>query len=469
MASRTGKPDRLKIGIVGAGLGGMMAAIAIAETGADVTILEAAAELGEIGAGIQMTPNVARLLRRYGVDKEIGENLVRFKEIHLRNADGTRAGYVLVSRMEEAAGEVWWLVHRHHLHQGLVSVARRFGCKFRIDARIISIQYQDISKPVKIGTQKDETYTFDMILGSDGVNGISRKTLFPEVIPTPPTNNSAYRAIVPYARLLADPETKSLVKEGLSMDVWMGNDAYIITYPISAGKDFNMVLSHHTPDPVSNVQSVGLAEVKEQYKNFDQRLRKVISMIDHPIRRWPLLVTGPLESWSSTCKRVVLMGDAAHSMTNHMAQGAATAMEDGVFLAGVLGAVVAETISLKTAIDLYEKERMPRVRRKQEVSFLNGEIWHLSGEAAKRRNAAMAAELGGDGSVQTRTSNLYGDPGMMREIYSYDAGAHAALALEKELRAREAVANKGWRKDVRKETYDNVVGWFADDRVEAKL
>lgn len=302
-----------------------------------------------------------------------------------------------------------------------------------------------------------------MVLGSDGVNGISRKTLFPEVVPTPPTNNSAYRAIVPYSRLLADPETKSLVKEGLSMDVWMGRGAYIITYPISAGKDLNMVLSPHTTEPVSNVQPVKLVEVKEQYKNFDQRIQKVISMVEHPVQRWPLLVTGPLESWSSDCKRVVLMGDAAHSMVNHMAQGAATAMEDGVFLGGVLKTVAEGTISLQTAVDLYEKERMPRAHKKQEVSFLNREIWHLSGEAARRRDAEMMAELGGEGRVQMRTPNLYGDPGMMREIYSYDAGVHAALAVE------GRGCTKGWRKDIRKETYDSVIGWFVGDRIEAML
>jgi len=67
----------------------------------------------QIGAGIQMTPNVARLLRRYGIDKEIGDNLVRYKEMHLRRANGKRVGYVLVSRMEKAAGEKWWLVHRY--------------------------------------------------------------------------------------------------------------------------------------------------------------------------------------------------------------------------------------------------------------------------------------------------------------------------------------------------------------------
>lgn len=221
----------------------------------------------------------------------------------------------------------------HHLHQGLVAAARRFDYKFHIDARIVSIQYQGTFKPVVITTQNGENFSFDMILGSDGVNGISRKILFPDVVPTPPTNTSAYRAIVPYSRLLADPETKSLVKEGISMDVWMDNGAYVIAYPISAGKNFNMVFTHHTPDPVSSVQPVELAELKEQYKNFDPRIQKDISMIDHPVQRWPLLVIGSLKSWSSDCKRVVLMGDAAHSMVNHMAQGAATTMEMECFWA----------------------------------------------------------------------------------------------------------------------------------------
>jgi salicylate hydroxylase len=358
---------------------------------------------------------------------------------------------------------------RHHLHQGLVTAARKYGCAIHIDARIVSLDYRDPTKPVEISTQKGDKYTFDLVLGSDGVNGITRKTLFPDVVPTPPTNNSAYRAIVPYSRLLADPETRSLVKDGFSMDVWMSPGGYIITYPISAGRDFNMVLSHHTPDPVSSVQSVELNEVKEQYKGFDPRIRKVISMIDHPIQRWPLLVTGPLKSWSSDCKRIVLMGDAAHSMVNHMAQGAATAMEDGVFLGGVIKAIVEGSLSLKTAMKLYEKERMPKARRKQEISFLNGEIWHLSGEEAKKRDAAMKDELEGDGKVQMRTPNLNGDPGMMREIYSYDAATHAAMAVEKAVHGKEVIAERGWRKDVRKETWDNVVGWFVDDSARAKL
>ena len=83
----------LQVGIVGAGIGGLGAAIAVAQAGARVTVLEAAAELGEIGAGIQMTPNASRLLVRWGVDRVIGDNLVEFEEFNLRKRDGTKIGY----------------------------------------------------------------------------------------------------------------------------------------------------------------------------------------------------------------------------------------------------------------------------------------------------------------------------------------------------------------------------------------
>jgi salicylate hydroxylase len=344
-------------------------------------------------------------------------------------------------------------------------VARKYGCTIHIDSRISSITYQDSSKPVTVTTMKGTPHSFDLVIGADGVNGFTRRALFPEVVPISPTNNSAYRAIVPYSRLLEDPETRSLVQEGLSMDVWMSDRKYIISYPISAGKDFNMVLSHHTAEPVSSVQDVEKEFVMEQYKEFDPRMRKVISMIEHPIQRWPLLVTGPLKSWSTECKRVVLMGDAAHSMVNHMAQGAATAMEDGVFLGVVIKSVLQGLTSLEQAMKLYEKERMPKARRKQEVSFLNGEIWHLAGEEAAKRDAAMKHELDNGGTVLTRSPNLYADPQTVREVYGYDAQTHAVKAVEKETSVKEKMVDRGWRKDIRKETWDDVMGWFVDAKL----
>ncbi|EMF17714.1 FAD/NAD(P)-binding domain-containing protein [Sphaerulina musiva SO2202] len=418
----------LHVGIVGAGIGGVLASIAMARVGCKVTVLEAAEQLGEIGAGIQMTPNVARLLIRYGVDKVIGDDLVRITELNLRKKDGTKVGYTAVKRVEDALGYPWWLVHRHHLHNGLVEVARQSGVNLIISSRVASIS-QCSDGRVEVATQKGVRHTFDLVVGSDGVQSVVRRSLFPNVKPRPPTGNCAYRAIVPYEEVRNDPITRELVEDANgnpmnTMEVWMASTGYIISYPISGGKDFNMVLSHFRSPPVDAVQEVSIDEVRQEYKDYDPRIKRVVEMIQPPISRWPLLVTGPLDSWSNAEKNVVLVGDSAHSMVNHMAQGAATSMEDGAFLARSLAHVVSGSISLQDAIALYEKGRMPKARYKQQVSYLNGWIWHLpDGPAAEARNDTMKCEL--EGQVPIRSANLYGDPTTVLECYGYDAESHA--------------------------------------------
>jgi salicylate hydroxylase len=119
-------------------------------------------------------------------------------------------------------------------------------------------------------------------------------------------------------------------------------------------------------------------------------------------------------------------------MVNHMAQGAATSMEDGAFLGRCIENVVKGKIDITEAITIYETERMPKVWQKQQVSFLNGAIWHLpDGPEQEARDQAMAPEL--DGKYYIRSSNLYGDPQTVLEIYGYDVEAHADVAIDKYL------------------------------------
>lgn len=204
---------------------------------------------------------------------------------------------------------------------------------------------------------------------------------------------------------------------------------YIISYPISGGKDFNMVLNHEPDHPVTSVEEVDISEVREYYKDWDPRIRRIVDMVPS-VQRWPLLVTGPLESWSSPQKNVVLMGDAAHSMVNHMAQGAATSMEDGAFLGRCLREVVRGRLAVAEAIGIYERARMPLAHKKQQISFLNGALWHLpDGAAQEARDGAMAAELKGEQLI--RSPNLYADPVTVWETYAYDAAQHAEDELAK--------------------------------------
>ena len=427
-----------------------------------------------------MTPNVSVLLQRWGVDKVIGDNLVRFEELNLRRKDGTPVGRTRIANIEESLGRPWWVVHRAHLHEGLAKVAENLGTTIHIDSAVVDIDYATINS-VKVETAKGRQYSFDLLIGADGIQSIVRRTLFPGITPEPPTTNCAYRAIVPYDRIRKDPVAKELI-EKLTMEVWMAEKAYIITYPISAGKMFNLVLSHHRPEKLrATQQDVPIEELRNEYKDFDPRIKRVVDMIDNTVRlsfhdttppltssqsRWPLLVTGPLKSWSSSRKNVVLMGDAAHSMVNHMAQGAATSMEDGAFLGKCIAKVVSEELRLDEAVRIYEEERMPKAFAKQQVSFLNGAIWQLpDGPEQEARDKAMRLEL--EGRYCVRSSNLYGNPRTVLEVYGYDAEAHAETALEKYLNGGRELLDK--ETGIAKALRDEYMNWFPPSQAGKQL
>lgn len=346
-----------------------------------------------------------------------------------------------------------------------MTVAKQHGCDLQIRSRVIDLDYSN-GGLVKVQTAAGKTYTFDLLIGSDGVSSIVRSTLFPKIKPRPPSTNCAYRAIVPYEQIRRDSLASTLIKRP-TMEVWMSENAYIISYPICGGRDFNMVLSHHRDLPISAVEDIDIAELHKQYEDFDPRIKRIVDMIPHA-QRWPLLVTGPLASWSSPQKNVVLMGDAAHSMTNHMAQGAATSMEDGAFLGICIREVIASRMSLADAIRLYEQERMPKAFRKQQVSFLNGAIWQLpEGAAQEARDKAMAPELRNEPLL--RSPNLYGDATTVLEIYGYDAEAHAERVVE------EFFKKGAWRKDegpgIEASSAEKYMNWFLqeNEKFVAKL
>ncbi len=149
----------------------------------------------------------------------------------MRHKDGTKVGYTKIQRVEEATGWPWWLVHRHHLHNGLVEVARRNGVEILIDSRVAKLERRQNGK-VSVSTDKGRELSFDLVIGSDGVQSVVRKTLFPDVKPRPPTGNCAFRAIVPYEQVRNDPLTRELVedKDGnliKTMEVWLADTGYI--------------------------------------------------------------------------------------------------------------------------------------------------------------------------------------------------------------------------------------------------
>lgn len=376
-----------------------------------------------------MTPNVSRLLQRWGVDKEIGRNLFTVEELNLRRKDGRRVGHAWPDHMQNATKYPWWVVHRHHLLTGLLETARKAGCDFRTGSRVVSVDHKSqLGNQVQVATIKSEEFEFDFLVGADGLNSIVRQTLFPLVKQRPLTNNASYRATIPYSEIESDPALAGIADKK-AMNVWMGGNGYIIGYPISGGDIFNLVLSHHRPEPMWEPEEADFRDVRAEYFDYDKRILKIMEKIPDKIKRWPLLQTGPLDSWSSPSKNVVIMGDAAHSMVNHLAQGAATSMEDGAFLAICIAEVIRGRLSLSNAVDMYEAGRMPMSRMKQQMSFLNGAIWMLpEGVQADARDTAMQAEVRGEPYV--RSPNLMADPSSVLEVFGYDPEGHAREIVE---------------------------------------
>lgn len=228
-----------------------------------------------------MTPNVSVLLQRWGVDKHIGENLVQFEELNMRRKDGTRVGHTKIATLEESLQRPWWVVHRAHLHEGLAAVAKDLGAVIHINSAVTKFECDQT--PVTVHTSSGVSHSFDLLVGADGINSITRKTLFPGVVPEPPTTNCAYRALVPYDQIRKDPVARELV-EKLTMEVWMAENAYIITYPISAGNLFNLVLSHHRPEKLRATQhEVPIQELRDEYKDFDPRIKRIVDMIPETV------------------------------------------------------------------------------------------------------------------------------------------------------------------------------------------
>lgn len=308
------KPTSLSVGIIGAGLGGLTASIALARAGAHVTVLEAAPSLGEIGAGIQMFGNVSRFLIRTGVDRIIGDNLVQCDEVRTWGQDMGRDGlprYPLIGKIDvrkvvRDQGFPWWVVRRDHLHMGLAEGARRDGVEIVTDFRVGRVEEHGQESGVTVHSERGVKRKFDLVVGADGIKSYTRRALFPELKPRATSNIAAYRAVVKYEEVFARiPEARS--KIGNTMDIWVGPGGYILLYPLTGGTELNVVTAFEQSRPVTELEEVDVQEFRDHYKGWDPFILKVLDLVPDT-KRWPLLVLPPVKSWSNEDKNIVLMG-----------------------------------------------------------------------------------------------------------------------------------------------------------------
>ncbi|GAA4718703.1 FAD-dependent monooxygenase [Phytohabitans rumicis] len=368
------------IAIVGGGIGGLAAAAFLHRAGLPVTVYEQAGQLKEVGAGVVVAPNAARLLRRLGVMDELLSRCVRLEvgwEFR-RWRDGTvLSAEDLESSCERLYGEHTYTAHR----ADLLEVIRRAvpDEAIRLGKRCVDVVTR-ADRPV-LRFDDGEVAEADVVVGADGVHSAIRGALAPAV-PAAYSGICAFRALVPAEQ--APPFARRRAQT-----LWIGPGHHLVHYPISAGKFVNLVA--FAPAGDYSVESwTATATVEEflaEFDGWDARLVDLIRSAGTP-GRWALLDRAPLPRW--TYGTVTLLGDAAHPMFPFFAQGAAQAIEDAAVLARCLAVDPADPAD---ALRRYEELRIPRTSRIQQVSHARSHVNHLpDGPQQRARDGALAKD-----------------------------------------------------------------------------
>ena len=370
----------LRIAVVGGGIGGLATAGFLHRAGLDVTVYEQAVMLTEVGAGLVVPPNAARLLRRLGLMQqfqllaaplEVGWEFRRWQD-----------GQVLFSQRlgadcERLYGEHTYTAHRADLLAVLAAAVPEPGV--RLGTRCVAVRRR--SDRVELAFADGSAATADVVVGADGLHSVVRDA----VLATGPPRFSgtcAYRCLVPAAQ--APPFALRPVQT-----LWLGPGRHLVHYPISAGRYVNLVAL--TPADDYHVESWTaegrIEDLRAEFAGWSPQLTGLLQAAKRT-GRWALLDRDPFARWANG--PIAVAGDAAHPMFPFLAQGAAQAIEDAAVLAGCLAEEEADPAA---ALSRYEAIRKPRTTRVQRISHERQHINHLpDGPAQQARDAAFAGE-----------------------------------------------------------------------------
>ncbi len=369
--------------ISGGGIGGLAAALACARVGWKVDLLEQSPIFGEVGAGIQLGPNVVKVLDKLGVGEALRRVAALPAHLEVRNATtAERLGVLPLGQTTvQRYGAPYVTIARADMHTLLLEAVRaQGGADLHLDSRVIDIAQDE--KSTRVDTVQDQSFEAPLLLGADGLWSIVRRQVVDNDVAPRVTGHLAFRAMLPQSALPASLRSQVVT-------AWMGPEFHAVHYPVRSGEWLNVVCIVHgkvSGDPQSWDHSANAHELRCRMSLARGPLRDLIYAIDQ-WRLWPLTDREPMARAAEHAKgRIALLGDAAHPMRPYLAQGAGMAIEDASALATCLSETPEQ---VPQALKRYAAMRWQRNARVQARAIRNGEIYHLKGVQQVGRDIAL--------------------------------------------------------------------------------
>jgi salicylate hydroxylase len=391
-----------KIAVIGGGIGGLTAALALLRRGLDVEIFEQSPELREVGAGVQMGPNGSRVLFALGLEEALAR--IQFapasREIRLWNTGETWNWFPLGAKAIERHGTPHLMLHRRDLHDVLAEAVRREKSDaIRLGWRCTAIAQN--SDTVELRFDGGRAAHVDIVIGADGIHSQVRASLFGRDA-AEFTGCVAWRGLVPFEKL---PPSVSRA----SGTNWLGPYGHVLHYPVRRGELLNFVGMVERDDwQVESWTVAGTAsELAHDFRGWHADVQAIIENLDVPYK-WGLFVRPPMPQWS--VGRVTLVGDACHPTLPFLGQGAVMAIEDGYVLATCLKKYAGDHLTAFARYEALRKERTAAVVRK----------------AAENRTSVFKHKLADRDTIATSVAEEWQQERVrerMEWLYTYDATA----------------------------------------------